>query len=71
LKINWQIAKNASINTFFTLCVFGFVGVIAFIVNSKPLTMIPSILFIAGLWYLLYRLEIAWRENRLRFGWYK
>jgi hypothetical protein len=68
--MNWKIAKNAARNVLLLLALIGLVVVISFIVYSKPITMIPSLLGIGFAWFLLYRLEIAWREHRLRKGWY-
>jgi len=65
LNINWEIAKHATRNLFRVLCVLGLIGVASFFVYEKKIVTIPATLALFFLWYVLYRFEIAYRENRL------
>lgn len=60
-----EIAFNALRRLFLCICLWGLVGVASFFWNEKKIITIPAGLFLVLVWFVLYRFEIAWRENRL------
>jgi hypothetical protein len=63
VKINWAIAWNATHNLVISI---GVIALFCFIVTLKPFFLVTALLFLAGLWYVLYRLELGYRTRRLR-----
>lgn len=63
MKMNWPIAWNATHNLI--ICI-GVIALFSFIVTLKLFFLVTSLLFLAALWYLLYKIELGWRTRRLR-----
>jgi hypothetical protein len=70
MRINWPIAKHAARNTLLALACIGFISLGAFFYYSSWIFKAPALAGIGAGWYLLYRIEIAWRKVRLRNGLY-
>lgn len=56
--IAWSTTRNL-------LLVCGSIGVFVFFTTLHWLLVLPSLFFLAGLWYCLYRFEIGYRTRRL------
>lgn len=65
--VKWEIAWHATQNLL--LCL-GAIGLFAYITTMHYYLAVPSLFFLALLWYVLYKIEVGYRERRLREGRY-
>lgn len=59
--LSWPLAWSALKNL---LQWIGLLALIAYFGSAKILLAVPSILFLAALWLLLYKFEYGWRWRR-------